>query len=292
MKQRVRVQKAADTTVAGVAPVNRLTGMEVEEVSIVDRAANQRKYLVVKEGAAPPPPPAAAAAPPPAAPPAPPPAAIQVSPELKAKVLTVLSAAQAKMAVVAKQLETATETPGAAAPKELMDQLTAIGSMFATGAAPAPAPVAAPAPAPGVPPPAAKEETTKAGKKVSAARLAQLLSVKTTLDTLIADVSDGNDDEAEPDETAPTKKNDAGEPVVTPVAASSEFDGIKASIQSLADVVGKMTLVFEGQNARIDSLTKSHGKSQQVDLDKQPTNKSAKPVVWDLDMAKPLKVVQ
>lgn len=291
MKERTRVRKSAE---AEPQPTNRLTGITVSEVSIVDRAANQRKFLVMKEAAATPPPPAA---PPPAPAPAPPVEQLKISPELKAKVVGALRSAQEKIVSLAKQLETALETPGAPAPQALLDALAGIsGLLAATPAQQPPAPPQPPAP------------TQKAGKKISAARLEQLMTAKTALDTILSEVAAG----IEADETAtePTTKNDEGVttpaapavPATTPApvapvtpattpATPDELGEIRASMEQLAGMVGKMTLVFEGQNQRIDSLTKSRGQSQQTEIDKVPTTKSDR-VVWDMDMARPLKVVQ
>jgi hypothetical protein len=292
MKQRVRVQKEA-APAAEAAATNRLTDITVNEVSIVDRAANQRKYLIVKDA----PPPAAVAPPPAAAPPVAPPAPpqLKISPELKAKIAGVLTAAQAKITEIAKALQTAAETPGAPAPQELIDALTGLSGMFAAN--PAAPPAAAPPAAHPAPPPAAKEETAKAGKKISAARLAQLMSAKEAIDTIIAEVSDATDDDAAAVEPAKTEKataakNEGGVGVTEVAPSTSELDGIKASLESLAGLVGKMTQVFEGQNQRIDALAKARGESKQLDLEKAGSPPKDKPVVWDMDMARPLKVVQ
>jgi hypothetical protein len=291
MKERTRVRKSAE---AEPQPTNRLTGITVSEVSIVDRAANQRKFLVMKEAAAAPPPPAA---PPPAPAPAPPVEQLKISPELKAKVVGALRSAQEKIVGLAKQLEGALETPGAPAPQALLDALAGIsGLLAATPAQQPPAPPQPPAP------------TAKAGKKISAARLEQLMTAKTALDTILSEVAAGIEaDETPATEPEKTTKNDGvvtpGAPAVpattpatpaapvTPAAPPDELSEIRASMEQLAGMVGKMTLVFEGQNQRIDSLTKSRGQSQQVEIDKVTTAKSER-VVWDMDMAKPLKIVQ
>lgn len=296
MKQRVRVQKteAAAGDAADSTPTNRLTGISVNEVSIVDHAANKRKYLVVKEdktAAAPPPPsgtPAAPAAPaaPPTAPAQPATPQLKISPEFKAKVAGVLSAASAKIAVISKALETAAETPGAPPPQELMDALTGLSGLFASAPA-APAPPAPPTP------PAAPQ--AKAGRKISAERLKLIADAKSALDKVIADVTEADDDDADGDKPAKTEKNDptpAGDPATPPVAAAPDLSGIIASVEQLAATVGKMTQVFEGQNQRLDKLAKARGESRQVDLDKQTEPRGGQKVVWAMDMAAPVKNVQ
>lgn len=273
MKARVR-KSAAEA--AETKPTNRLTGITVNEVSIVDLAANQKKFLVVKE--APPPPPAPPATPPVTPPPAPAPS-LTISPELKAKVVGVLKIAQEKIALLAKALEVAVETPNAPAPQELLDQLAGISGLFAaTPAAPAP-------PAPPHPP------VQKAGKKISAARLAQLLTAKTALDAILTEVNEATAaDDAVELEPEKTEKNDpAVPPVEPPPAAAVEITEIRASLEAMAGMVGKIVLMFEGQNQRIDSLAKARGQSQQTEIDKATT--PPKRVAWDMDMAKPPKQV-
>jgi hypothetical protein len=288
MKNRVRIRKSEEAATVDSPPTNRLTAITVNEVSIVDRAANQRKYLVVKEAAAQPgvPPPAAppAVAPPP---PAPPVAQLRISPELKMKIGTILKAAQEKIVAIAKALETAAETPGAPPPQELIDALTGLSGMFAAPAAPAPA-QPAPAPAPVAAP------AMKAGKKISAARLALLTSAQASLKTIIDEVTAAGADDDETEEPSTPAKTGKSDPLAEPLVATPpdpQLGALQTQLDSLAGLVGKMTLVFETQNQRIAEVTKSvRGESRQVELDKG----SAKPqrVVWDLDMAKPMKTVQ
>lgn len=272
-RERVRKSDTAPST------TNRLTGIVVNEVSIVDRAANQRKFLVVKD--APFPPPSAAPAPPAgAAPPVPAPA-WSIAPELKQRIAAVLKTAQDKIVALNKALETATETPGAAAPPELVTELTEIGGLF----------IAKPAPAAPPTPPGAPAPTEKAGRKISAARLAQLLTAQETLTSLIAEVQDAPaepEDAKEPGEKAPAKKEEGDAAPPAPAQVPAELTEIKDTLVALSAAMGKMTQVFEGQNARIETLAKSRGESRQADLDKPTVRKEARPVVWGLDMNRPL----
>ena len=294
----------------------------------MDRAANKRKYLVVKHAPVskdgPPPPSSGAPQPPgpPAQPPTPAPPTLRISPELKAQVLGVLTTAQEQIGIITKVLEGSSETPGAPPPPELMDALTKLAALLQPPAAP---PAATP-PAPAAPPPAAaaKDEAIKAGKKISAARLAQLNSVRATLDALVSDVSGAAEEEeaaeaAELDPKAPAKKgsgeapapapaepNEAEKPKPAPVKDPAQSEPtqpvqtppnqdlveIRQSIAGLCDTMGKMTKVLEAQNARVESLSKSRGQSLQGDVD-APVNKGKQDrVVWDLDMARPLKNIQ
>lgn len=303
MKHRVRVQKdETPATPAGDAtPTNRLTGISVNEVSIVDRAANKRKYLVVKEDAltvakdAPAvPPPAAPTAPAPPTTPTPPAATLQISPELKAKVLGALKIAQERIGIISKVLEGSSETPGAAPPQELMDALQELVKILS--------PVAGPTvtPQPEIPAPTApatKEDATpteKSGRKMSAKRIEQLQSAKGVIDSLLADVTaeeaaEGGDDATSTEKKVVTEKADpaSGGASATP-AVDQKLDGI---LNGLSSTVSKMTTLFELQNKRIDELSKSRGGSQQPDLDAKP-KPVQKQTIWEMDMAKPMRVTE
>lgn len=133
----------------------------------------------------------------------------------------------------------------------------------------------------------------KAGKKISAARLALISDAKAALDKIISDVAGADDAD---DEAAPEKTEKSAELTTTttlePAPVTDELASIKTSIEGLAGLVGKMTQLFEGQNSRIDQLTKARGQSRQVDLDKAGGARREEKVVWDMDMAKPAKAIQ
>lgn len=323
MKRRVRINKSdaaeSGTVVAETKPTHRLTGISVDEVSIVDRPANQRKFLLIKQQQkaeevkketaqtgleavdaliakfGPPPPAAPAAAAPQAPAAAPAPAAparpqLSVSPEFKAQMLAKLKAAQEKIGAIAQVLQAASEAPGAPVPQELMDALTQIAAMFAPQA-PAPAPAAAPPPAAPAPAAAAKEETEKAGRKLSAARIQQLTDARALLDTLLTDVSGTVENETEND-AAGDKKDEPAEAkkAAEPAKPSPELVEIKESLTGLATLVGKMTTALEGQNAQISELKKARGSSLQPDTETKVSK--AAPVRWSHDMAAPEKNYQ
>lgn len=337
MKHRQRVQKSdvAPGAVDDESPKHRLTGISVNEISIVDRAANKRKYLVVKRDGVlhvekdfPPPHggPQQQAPAPPVPPTAPAPPTLRISPELKTKVIGILKTAQERIGVIAKVVEGSSETPGAAPPQELMDALSQLAQLFAPAAAPPAQPTAA-APAAAAPPagpPAMKDATEKAGRKLSAARLAQLNSVRATLDALISDVSAAEREEAEaassadddgeqpakkaetqttPDATPageppggdrpsnPEKKQDEEKKPAVGTSPSQDVTELKQSVAGVVDSLAKMTQLFEAQNQRFDTLAKSRGASQQADLD-SPVIKKQERVVWELDMASPMKTIQ
>lgn len=294
MKMRKQICKAeaaptpaASDETADPKATHRLTDISVKEVSIVDRGANKRTYLVVKDDPQPPAPPAA--------PTAPAPPTLRISAELKTKVLGQLTTAQERIGVIQKVLEGASETPGAPPPQELMDALAQLAALFTdTAQPPAAAPPAPPPAAP--PPPAAKgdpAETEKAGRKMSAARIAQLEEMRTTLSTMISEVSgdsDKKDEEEEKAAPASTEKT-AAAPVIPP-APIPELDELKTSVKGISETMDKMFLVFQGQKARIDELSKSRGASRQVDVDGSDSKPKSTKVIWDTDMASPTKVVQ
>lgn len=265
MRQRTRVRKAE-----GDAETNRLSGIVVNEVSIVDRAANQRKFLVVKE--APPAPPSAAPATPPTPTPAP---AWTIAPDLKAQLSTVLKTASEKIASLIKRLNTATEAPGAEEPQELATLLSEIGALFAK-------PPDTADNAPGLAPAA------KAGRKLSGARLQRLNTIRTQIDELISEVDDSTADGDDND--AAVAKTTARKGEEPPAAAEpASLTEIKDALAELGTTLGKMMLVFEGQNSRIDTLAKNRGESRQVDLEKSLRKQPAEEeVVWSMDMNKPI----
>lgn len=293
MKTRQRIRKDDSAAKA----THRLTEIEVNEVSVVDRGANQRTYLVVKDdkkaeasGAADKAGEVSAPPPPPTPPTTPTPPTLHITAELQKQVIDVLKAAQERIGVIAKVVEGASVTPGAPTPPELVTALNQVASLFKTFAGAPPAPAAPPGPAtPGgsATQPAkadATSDTEKAGRRFSAATLEQLQAMQSTLSALL---SDPPATAAEP-ESAPEGQESAEKSA----APSAEIVEIQATLAGLVAAVGKMTEVFEGQNQRIDSLAKSRGNSQQVDLDnpREPARKAK--VVWDLDMAAPLKAVQ
>lgn len=292
---KVRVRKSAESAASAApegdtTPTNRLTDITVNEVSIVDRAANKRSFLVVKDAApGQPPVPAPAPAVPPAPGTPPPASSLKLSPEVKTQVVGLLQKAMEKISLISKALEGAVEAPGAVMPPELTTALASVGDLF-DAVSPAAPPVAAPAPAHAAPPvvPAQKDETEKAGRKISSARQKLLNDAKTALDAVLADVSESTEEEAPKTET---EKSGSTETVVAP-APSAEIVEIKAALTTLGDVIGKMTKVFEAQNKSLEALSKSKGSSNQVDLDKETVKKGAEVVVWDMDMARTKKATQ
>lgn len=318
MKTRQRILKADAPADAAAtddsAATHRLTGISVKEVSIVDRAANKRKYLLVKEEeqktdaaakgdedaskavpGSPAQPPAAPA--PPGPPTTPQPPTLRISPELKAKIAGVLKTVQERVGVISKVLEGSSETPGAAAPPELMTALNELAQMITQAGAPAAPAPGQPAP-PAAPPAAAKTEgdsaegTEKAGRKISADRLQQLNNIQASIAALISDVS-----ATEPAGTTETAAASSGgtEPAAAGTEKSTtpspEIVALQSAVTSIADNMANMMKVFEQQNARIAELSKSRGESRQLDLDRQPTTKQQEKVVWDLDMARPIRAI-
>lgn len=318
MKTRQRVRKADDATAATptttAAATHRLTDISVEEISIVDRAANKRKYLMVKNAdgttdvvktgvAKDGPPPAPQAPAPPQPPTTPAPATLTISPELKAQVLGILKAAQEQIGVISKVLEGSSETPGAAPPKELMDALAQLAKTLTppTTAAPATPPAPAPHAAPPAAPPAiGKVDAEKAGKKISASTLAQLTAAHTTIGSLIAEAqapetTDPTTETAAPPATPPAdpaEKATPQPPAAPPVAAPAVAPELQKQIETMADTVNKMAVLFQAQAKQLEDLRKSRGSSQQADLDGADVKKKSEVVSWPLDMARRTAPIQ
>lgn len=290
-RQRQPVRKADEETTDDKKPAatHRLTGIAVKEVSIVERGANQRSYLVVKQDeplakdvpVAPPPAP-------PTAPTPPTPQTLQISPELKAKVLQTLQTAQERIGVIQKVLEGASETPGAPPPQELTEALTGIATLFTAPKPPETQPT------PTVTSSAGKsDEVAKAGRKMSAQRLAQLQSARDSISAIIEDVTSVSEGETEESAEKPAEtQTEAAKAANTPTPAPSpELEALRTTVQGLVGSVEKMTSVFQGQHARLNELTKSRGSSQQLELDGPQTSRKPEVVKWDMDMASPLKAV-
>lgn len=212
MKLRQRIHKADGSTEA----THRLTDIEVNEVSIVDRGANKRKYLVVKQANAP---------------------------------------------------ETS-DSAGKEKPAE------------------GPAPSSEAAASEGTKP---TEDVEKAGRKISGARMKQLLTMRDTIEALLADVS-----EKEPEASDEAASQEVETQKAAPVehVPNPELEEIKCTVAELVKAVEKMAVIFDKQNQQIESLAKSRGASRQADLDAPREAAPQKKVVWDLDMASPIKTVQ
>lgn len=299
MRNRHRIQKADEIpaeTSEGTKPTHRLTGITVKEVSVVDRAANKRKYLLVKEDET------NKALPQTPDLPAPPQGtnALRITPELKTKVMGALQDAQEHIGRITKVLEGSSETPGVPPPQELMDALTQLANMFlqsegTPGTQPATPPTAATKTAEGAT--GGTEPAEKAGRKLSAARLAQLQAAHETISALLAEVSEEKPADAKPAEgdAASTEKNAPPAPPAAP-AIDVHVNALRGEMTAMSASIGeslkKMTMVFEHQNARIEDLSKARGSSAQVDLDAQHANTQPKKLVWDMDMAAPRKTFQ
>lgn len=285
MRTRHRVNKSEATASGSNKATHRLTEIDVAEVSIVDRGANQRTYLVVKdekgkgdsdksEAATQP---TAKSGEVPALPSQPdqpdasPPPAVNITAEAKTQMLTALKAAQERLGAITKTVEGATVAADATLPAELVEEMTRLSQLFAPK------------------PDADKTDAEKAGRKISGARMQQLQSMRATLDAMIAETSS---EAATTEETAETEEPAEAEKSAKPPQPSAELAEVSGAVAKLATTVAKMVEVFEGQNQRIDALAKSTGESRQADLDSPRQPEKPKKVVWDMDMASPLKTVQ
>ena len=249
MKPRQKISKAASEQ------TTRLTGMKVHEVSIVDRPANKRNFLIVKSDVTKDVPPA------PGAPAAPSPG-VQVSPEYKAEVVALINKAIEKIQDISKMVEAAQETPGAAPAPELAAAIKELGALF--GGVPQAPPVAPP-----VAHPAAKaaDGVEKAGKPISAARLQQLQSAHALLSELLEGVAPKEEDAsgtATPEET-PAAKSASVPAAVTP--ASAELADLKVAFGTVVEQMEKLAGVLVAQQKQVAEITKSRGQSRQGDDD-------------------------
>lgn len=234
MRARVRVRKDD-------AQVFRLTDIEVEEVSIVDRAANKRKFLVTK--ADPPAAPAPSAAPAvPAPTPAPAPApdpgpktepTMRLSPEMKAELVKRIATALERVQALGTLIGGAEEVAGMLEiPAELVTKVAELVSGISDGDV------------------AKGELVIKGLPQFSSTRLTQLREAYTSLGAILDQVTP-----APPPPSAP-------DPAPTPAA---EDDGLSKKLASLeeavakgllqvATLVGKQGEAIAKQASRIDAI--------------------------------------
>jgi hypothetical protein len=263
---RVR-QRVAKSETPEARKVSRLSNIVVEEVSIVDKPANQRVFLVVKSdgtGAA-----GGQPATPPVTPPVtPPPAAVlKVSPADKVKYTTALKAIEAKVAEISKALEGAEAAEGAATPEAITKAFADIGQLLGI-------------------------EVEKAGRKISATRLEAMRQAHILLGQVIA--------EADPEPAAEPAAKSADPPAGTRVlngtgnpARPAPVDaGVATALKEMTETMGVLVKAVGVQKKRIDELATSDGGSRQVPVEKagehgdgdEPPAQS-----WPIDMNRPFK---
>lgn len=270
MRHRARVLKAATPE----APkVTKLTDIEVEEVSIVDRPAIRRRFLMVKRLAG-------------AQQPEPEHAPMKLSPEQKQNLTKQIDAARAALEQMTAAVGSAEETPGAEMPAALTKALNELGALITAPATPAAAP-AAPATPPATP---STDDVEKAGRKISAANQQKLEAVMNGLKELFASVVGEPD---APPEIAATAKSATPPAAPAAPAPSTEIAGIEKAIGELASTMTSLTKAVRTQRARLDEVCNATPESRQVNLDKAAARSDA-PVddepefTWSMDMNRPL----
>lgn len=259
---RQRVAKSSETPEA--RKVNRLSNIVVEEVSIVDKPANQRVFLVVKSekgdgGTTPPPPepPDAATRPTGMAP-------LKISATEKAKYTTALAAIAAKVSEVAKALEGAEVVEGVATPEAVTKAFADIGALLGV-------------------------EVGKAGRKISAPRLEAMRQAHTLLGQVIAE-ADPPELEAPAEPAAKSAVAPVAPPAAPPPAAPVADPAVTAAIKEMTETMGVLVKAVGVQKKRIDELSSSDGGSRQVPVDKSETAADGEEdLSWPLDMNRPFK---
>lgn len=265
MRVRAKLNKAdaAPTADEQTEAVNKLSDITVEEVSIVDRPANRRTFLVVKSARG-------TAAEPAAEKPAP----MKISAEEKAKLTQKVQAASTAIDAMKTVLDTAEEAAGAGVPEELRATMEAVGKLLGK-----------PEAKPEVKP--AEGDVEKAGRKFSAANEAKLRDAQKLISDLLGEGA--KDDEPDVPETAASATTKAAEPKPETKVEKNET---AEAIASLTNVVSTLVTAVKAQKARIDELSTSTPGSRQVSkaaegVDDEPETKTEEEFTWSMDMNRP-----
>jgi len=260
MRRKVRVSKADEAVVE--PQTHRLTDIEVHEVSVVDRPANQRKFLVVKhdtskapEGKVP---------------------AMKLTAKAKADLAAVVKGLQDATAGVAKSIEAAEVADAAETPKELTDALAAIVKLASVNAPPDP-----------------EDAVTKAGRKLSQARQEKLRTGVTALVELLSEVSDPVEEETPTEVTPSFAATAKGKtPPPPPPAAPVVDPAIVATLKEMSGTLATLTKAVGIQKERIDKMGGSPAAtSQQQSVATEKARVDAErdqEVSWPLDMNRPI----
>lgn len=282
---RVRARIAKSDTAETAPKTHRLTDIVVEEVSIVDRPANQRKFLVVKhaDGAADTEEPKTTS-----------PAEgerkvtpMKIAPQEKSKLAETLKSVVDAAAEISKQLEAAEAADGAALPEELSTAVAALAKLLPAGAGKEIVTPEAPA---------AEGDVAKAGRKISQGRLEALIQTRALLDQVISEVKPGETAAAaDADESETTTEKSA--PAAAPAAVAAPVTDASAEVlKELRDQLAALTetvevLVKAGgiQKKRIDELAAASGGSRQVQTEKSEGENEPEEVSWPMDMNNPIK---
>lgn len=300
MRTRTKLKK--DAAPAADHAVFRLTDMIVEEVSAVDRAANKRTFILVKNAdgvstpvtgevvtspsgeltvAKAPAPPAATSTQPPesqAAPTSPevPPVptdtnpetapngtVLRLSPETKAELSARLEEATKQLAKLSAAVTGADEIQGLTeVPQEVIEGVTSIVSALDTGVT--------------------KSAVAKGRKQISMARESKIRAAHAALSEIVAEL------DVVPEPTEATPPVAAPAPAPAPAApAMKSVDKRDKVIEGLVALVEKQSTAISKQAARVDALERGRPASNAGVVETTPTQVTKQATteeVWPLDM--------
>lgn len=279
----------------------RLTDIDTEEVSVVDRAANRRKFLIVKgadmaKGAAitsdgkgghtvvkdaPATPPATppTAAPTPAPAPTPEPSkpaepVLALSPEAKAELIKRVTTAAERLSALKSLVEGATESLGLLeVPNEIALKFSELLTGLAQGEVEKGAAVA------------------KGLPQFSSARTSQLLAARDAIDAVLSSVAKPTTPEPAPEPAAPAVDDSIAKALAAfETRVATALDKITTVVASQGETIAKqaaaVATVAKGQRELPQS---SSAPGQREGVDKGDEDEADEPGGWPSDMADPDK---
>lgn len=275
MRRKAGIIKA-ELAAAAEDETHELTGIVVHEVSVVDRPANKRKFLLVKRDASTE---------------EQKDAGMKLQGAKKDELLKAMKGLQETAAAITAAVEKATVADDAATPNELQKALEGIAALSAALVPQAPAPATV-ATTPAVAP---TEPAVKAGRKLSTARSAKLQQATGMLVELLTEIAgtpatEATEEEA-PEETA---KAAVAKPKVAAAPAAPATDpALMATLTTLTEGLSSLTKAMKIQKERLDQMsTGAPGSNQPRGSDlsegERMRAEKSRPVSWPLDMNDPI----
>lgn len=271
--------------------IHRLTDIETEEVSIVDRAANLRTFLVVKGANAMPTTPGAPVTPdgngghtatpptPPAAPAMPSEPVLNLSPEAKAELIKRCDAAANRITALKTLIAGATEVPGTV---EVPATISAMFAELLTGISHGEVEKGAPV-AKGLP-------------QFSTARVTQIQQARDALDALLGSITKPEAPATTPAPTEPDAGavlDDAVTKAISKALASLELK-LASGLDKITGVVAKHGEAIAIQNTKVTQIEKSSRPTPQSGMpegEREGVNKNGDEDddngAWPTDMSNP-----
>ncbi|TAJ75043.1 MAG: hypothetical protein EPO42_14390 [Gallionellaceae bacterium] len=308
----------ANTTKAGDERVHRLTEIVVEEVSMVDRAANKRKFLVVKrsdemgaeltpdgKGGFTAATPATQQTKAGACPPAgdkkkPAMKALELPPGAKQMMGPLLEKAAERLKALADEVSSSkdAEVPEEGGippiPEEFWSELVSICDSLAQldtmyPKAPAAPEEGEPPPAEGEPAPAemqmaAKALVAKFGAKMSKERLSRFEQALSVLGSILQELRPQAGEAAAPSEMQMSAKGPARKEAPAPQANDELKKGLEKMATMLTSVVGTV----KKQSDELAAIKKSRGQGNGLTIEGGPSRRETQEVSWPLDMNSPV----